>query len=86
MTLLWPAGEPVEVILAHDGAPAQFYWQGGWHSVAAVANRWRVQSSWWLPAAAAQREYVKLVTTDGLLCTLFRDLRDDVWHFVRLYD
>lgn len=86
MTRLWPAGEPVEVALGEDGLPTRFLWRGRWHTVAAIANRWRVRSSWWLPAADAHREYVKLTTVDGWLCALYRDLRDGTWHFVRLYD
>jgi hypothetical protein len=86
MTRLWPAGEPVEVALGEDDLPTRFLWRGRWHTVTTIANRWRVRSSWWLPAADAHREYVKLTTADGWLCALYRDLRDGTWHFVRLYD
>jgi hypothetical protein len=86
MTRLWPVGEPVEVTLGADGLPSRFLWRGRWRAVASIANRWRVRSSWWQPAADAHREYVKLTTADGLLCALYRDLRDDTWHLVRLYD
>jgi hypothetical protein len=86
MTRLWPAGDPVQVTLAPDGTPSRFFWRGRWHSVAAIANRWRVQSSWWQPAAQAQREYLKLTTAGGLLCVLYRDLRDDAWYCARVYD
>lgn len=86
MTRLWPTGDPVQVVRAGDGAPARFFWHGGWHTVDMVANRWRVRSTWWLPAADAHREYFKLTTTDGLLCTLYRDLRDDAWYCMRIYD
>ena len=86
MTRLWPAGDPVQVIPAEGGAPGQFFWHGRWHTVATVANRWRVRSSWWLPAADAHREYFKLTTTGGLLCTLYRDMRDDSWYCMRVYD
>jgi hypothetical protein len=86
MTRLWPAGEPVDVVLKPDGLPSRFLWRGRWHTVAAVANRWRVRSSWWQPAADAHREYIKLTTTDGLLCTLYHDLREGSWRLMRLYD
>jgi hypothetical protein len=86
MTRLWPAGDPVSVIAAEDGTPKQFFWHDRWHTVAMVTNRWRIQSSWWLPGASAQREYFKLTTTDGLLCALYRDLLEDVWRCARVYD
>jgi hypothetical protein len=43
-----------------------------------------VRVSWW--SEEAWREYVKLTTTDGLLCTLYQDLRDGAWYLARLYD
>ncbi len=86
MTRLWRQGEPIEVELRADGLPMRFRWRGGWHGVAHVANRWRVRVNWWLPTAEATREYIKLTTTDGLLCTLYRDLRDGAWYCARVYD
>lgn len=86
MTRLWPAGHPIQAEVADDGAPVRFFWQGQWHTVAAIANRWRVRSSWWSPEATTHREYFKLTTTGGLLCALYRDLRDDAWYGVRIYD
>jgi hypothetical protein len=86
MARLWPQGELVEMELQSDGLPLRFLWHGNWHPVAHVANRWRVRVSWWLPAAHAAREYVKLTTTDGLLCTLYRDLADDRWYCARVFD
>ena len=84
MTRLWPAGDPIEVRLAGDGQPEAFLWRGAWHPVAAIANRWEVRASWW--STEAWREYVKLTTTDGLLCVLCRDLYSEAWSCMRLYD
>ena len=86
MTRLWPAGDPVQMQLDPTGMPQTFLWAGVWHPVAAIANRWRVQASWWAPDAAVWQEYVKLVTTDGLLCVMAHDLRSDGWRLIRLYD
>jgi hypothetical protein len=66
--------------------PRTFVWRGMRHPVAAVANRWRVQASWWTPSDAAWQEYIKLTTDDGLLCILAHDLRDGAWRLIRLYD
>jgi protein ImuB len=86
MTRLWPEGEPVQVETGPDGAPQAFLWRGARHPVAAVANRWRVRTGWWIREGEAWREYLKLTTADGLLCILAHDLRDSTWRLVRLYD
>jgi hypothetical protein len=74
------------VTIGPDGLPRAVWWQGAWHPVAGIARRWRVRASWWTPDAEAWREYVKLTTTDGLLCVLAYDLRSGEWRLVRLYD
>jgi hypothetical protein len=84
MTRLWPEGDPVQVTLSANGLPLAFFWRGVWHSVASVALRWRVRADWW--SDEAWREYVKLTTADGLLCTLYRDLNAGTWFCSRLYD
>ena len=86
MTRLWPEGEPVQVAAGSAGTPQEFLWRGAWYPVAAIANRWRVRVSWWMRDGETWQEYVKLTTTDGLLCILARDLRDGAWRLVRLYD
>jgi hypothetical protein len=86
MTRLWPRGDPIEVLPGAGGAPQSFRWHGGWHQVAAIANRWRVQTNWWQPAEEVDRAYFKLTTADGLLCVLYTDLRDGAWYCARLYD
>lgn len=86
MTRLWADGQPVAVEPGPDGLPRRFFWQSAWHDVAHIANRWRIQTGWWLPGADAARAYIKLVTTTGLLCTLYQDLRDGAWYCARVYD
>ena len=84
MTRLWPDGDPITVIAGPDGTPQQFAWQGQWRRVATIANRWRVRSTWW--STEAWREYFKLTTDDGLLCTVYQNLQDAQWFCARLYD
>jgi hypothetical protein len=86
VTHLWPQGEPIQVETGSNGTPRAFVWRGMRHPVAAVANRWRVQASWWMPGSEAWQEYIKLTTADGLLCILAHDLRNDEWRLIRLYD
>jgi hypothetical protein len=84
MTRLWPEGNPIQVVSEADGLPRAFIWRGRRHIVAGIALRWRVRVDWW--AEDVWREYVKLTTTDGLLCTLYRDLCTGEWFCARLYD
>ncbi len=84
MTYLWPAGDPIQVVVGADGLPQRFWWRGGWRQVTAIAARWRVRATWW--SEEAWREYVKVTTADGLLCTLYRDLAQGAWFCAELYD
>jgi hypothetical protein len=84
MARLWPEGMPVQAREGADGVPVAFYWLDGWHPVTLVAARWRVRLGWWTREVA--REYVKVTTSDGLLCTLFRDGSSGCWRLARLYD
>jgi hypothetical protein len=84
MTRLWPEGVPVEVVGEADGAPQAFTWRGRRYTVAGIALRWRVRADWWTDEA--WREYFKLTTVEGQLCTLYRDLKSGEWFCARLYD
>jgi len=84
MTRLWPEGDPIWVTPGEDGLPIEFTWQGRSHAVAGIAARWRVRTGWW--TEEAWREYIRLITSEGLLCTLYRDLHSGAWYCARLYD
>lgn len=86
MTRLFARPEPIQVTADSAGVPQGLYWGGRWRSVVQIANRWRTTSSWWISEAYASREYVKLVTDDGLLCTVYRDMVNDAWYMDRIYD
>ena len=85
MTRLWADGEPVEV-WGGQKAPAGFAWQGARHGITGIRNRWRIHTRWWQPGEAIWREYVKVTTTSGLLCLLYRDLLAGGWFLARVYD
>jgi hypothetical protein len=84
MSRLWADGDPIEVEVGPDGLPRVFHWRGARHPVTGIANRWRVRTGWWIEEA--WREYFKLTTADGLLCTVYHDLRAGAWFCARLYD
>ncbi len=84
MTHLWPNGDPIQVTAGADGRPQVFWWREARHEVASIANRWRVRATWW--SVEAWREYYKITTDDGLLCTIYCDLVTGGWYCARLYD
>jgi hypothetical protein len=84
MSRLWADGDPIEVEVDPDGLPRAFHWRGAWHPVTGIANRWRVRTGWWIEEA--WREYFKLTTADGFLCTIYHDLHAGAWFCARLYD
>ena len=86
MTRLFAEPEPIEVMLGSDGVPLAIHYGDRWRAVHLVCNRWRVTSSWWNRDAFASREYVKVTTADGLLCTVYRDMTNDAWYLARIYD
>jgi len=52
--------------------------------VTGIANRWRVHTLWW--REEIWREYFKVLTDSGLLCTLYHDLLAEHWYLERVYD
>jgi hypothetical protein len=84
VTRLWPEGQPLDMTLAADGAPADFTWQGQRHQVAEITQVWRVDAAWW--QGRVWRSYFKLRTDTGLLVEIYQDLLDEEWFLQRLYD
>ena len=84
MSRLWTDGDPIEVEVGPDGLPSFFHWREARHPVTGIANRWRVRTGWWIEEA--WREYFKLTTADGFLCTIYHDLTTGNWFCARLYD
>ena len=84
MTLLWPAGAPIEVQHNNLLEPQYFEWQGQKYQVQSIAKRWRIDQDWW--QQRIWREYFKLTTREGLLVIIYRDLLTGQWYLQRLYD
>ena len=85
MTRLWPDSEIIEVELK-DGWPARFNWQGHAHPVQQIRQRWQIDSDWWGETGRAWREYMTIITADGLLCIIYFDLLEQTWHLSAVYD
>jgi hypothetical protein len=63
---------PAHVRCDAEGRPAAVLLDGGWISVAAVADEWRVEEEWW--RTPIRRRYLLLALVDGRALTLFEDL------------
>lgn len=85
MTRLWPAGQAITIRHGQD-TPAGFVWQGMSYHIAGVCNRWRIHTRWWEPGEDIWREYLKVVTGEGVLCLLYQDLITGDWFLARIYD
>jgi hypothetical protein len=66
------------------GTPIRLRMDGVTHAEVGICNRWRVDDGWWRDPVA--RAYFKLVTRDGLLCTVFLDEIRGTWHLERIFD
>ncbi len=72
----------IDVELDERGQPCRLRWPGGGEAVE-VANRWRVDETWW--RRPVSRDYYKLVGR-GLLVLVYQDRLDGSWHLERLFD
>lgn len=86
MTRLWPAGLPLRVYVGHDGAPRRFTWQGHHYRVAHIQQRWQVDTDWWEAGGRLWRDYLAVVTQEGLFCVIYQDLLDEQWYLSKVYD
>ena len=84
MTRLYADHPLVQVETDADGQPRNLRLDGATHGEVGVCNRWRVDDDWWRNLVA--RAYYKVVTRDGLLCTIYLDEMRGTWHLERIYD
>ena len=79
------AGHPlVHIETDAEGAPVRLRLDGVAHDDVGICNRWRVDDDWWRTPLA--RAYYKVVTRDGLLCTVYLDELRGTWHLERIFD
>ena len=72
------------VVAGDESATATVLRGAGSHGEVGICNRWRVDDDWWREPTA--RAYFKLVTRDGLLCTVYLDEMRGTWHLERIFD
>ena len=80
----WPEGQPIYVQADRLGAPRRLRWAGALHRVERVLARWRVDEEWW--AERVWCEYFELITSSGLLVTLYHSFTDGGWYLEQVYD
>ena len=71
MTRLVEGHPLVQVETDAAGIPVRLRMDGTTHGEVGICNRWRLDDDWWRTPVA--RAYFKLVTRDGLLCTIYLD-------------
>ena len=86
MTRLWLQGKLIEVTIGDDGILHRFRCFGHWWQVTEVCNRWCIRQGWWKEGGECWRDYLKVLTGEGMLCLLFYDHRKDAWFLERVYD
>jgi hypothetical protein len=84
VTRLYPTHPLVQVETDAAGTPVRLRMDGVAHGEVGICNCWRVDDDWWREPVA--RTYFKLVTRDGLLCTVFWDEIGGTWHLERIFD
>lgn len=84
MTRLYANHPLVQVETDADGTPIRIRMEGVTHGEVGICNQWRVDDDWWREPVA--RAYFKVVTRDGLLCTVFWDEIRGTWHLERIFD
>lgn len=86
MTRLWPAGQRIDVTVSARGQPVRFTWCDRTYKVHRIQQRWQVDSDWWSEEGRVWRDYLALLTTEGLLCVIYYDLLDQEWRLSKIYD
>ncbi len=86
MTRLWSEGHPIHVYVSFDGQPRRFTWHNHTYRIVEIQQQWQVDTDWWDEAGRVWRDYVAVVTKEGLLCVLYQDLLSDQWYLSKVYD
>jgi hypothetical protein len=84
MTRLYTDHPLVQVGTDASGVPTRLRMDGIDHGEVGICNRWRADDAWWRDPVA--RAYFKIVSRDGLLCTIFCDEIRGTWHLERVFD
>lgn len=86
MSRLWSEGEIIRVETTHAGWPRQFVWHDQWHRVQRIVQYWRLDTDWWSEQGQVSRDYMAIITHEGLLCVVFLDLLEGTWRLAKIYD
>ena len=84
MTRLHATHPLVQVETDAAGTPTRLTLDGQPHDEVGICNHWRITDDWWREPIV--RAYFKLVTRDGLLCTVYLDEIRGTWHLERIFD
>jgi len=83
MSRLLSTPRPLRVATDDYGKPVALLWRGRRDPVT-VGNHWRLEGDWWRQRIA--REYYRLLTKSGIVCTVYRDGGDGGWYLEKMLD
>jgi hypothetical protein len=83
---LFPHGEPIRVQADAALRPEAFVWTGELHRITSIEDVREPRLDWWAATGEVHRVYYLVVTHQGLICELYRDVAAGTWHLARLYD
>ncbi len=75
-------GVQVDESVAHE--PRALLHDGKWRRVEHVLCHWRVAQEWW--KRPVERDYFRVSLEGGVICEVFRDIRQGCWRLQRVYD
>ncbi len=83
---LYPQGLALRVQADGDGAPQAFVWSGDLHRVTSIEDVREPQLDWWAATGEIHRVYYLVITHQGLICELYRDVTRGDWYLSRVFD
>lgn len=83
MSQLLSSPQPVRVATDCYGKPTALLWHGRRDPVT-VCNHWRMEGDWWRQRIA--REYYRLLTKSGTVCTVYHDVDEGGWYLQKMLD
>ena len=86
MTRLWTQANEITVQLDAQDNLSAFRWQGRSHAVQRIWQCWQVDSDWWSDAGSVSRLYYTLTTKENMLCVIYYDYGQALWHLAKVYD
>jgi hypothetical protein len=83
---LYPQGLALRVQADGAGQPLSFVWAGDLHRVTSIEDVREPRLDWWAATGEVHRVYYLVITHQGLICELYRDVARGGWFLSRVFD